>query len=72
MIATLGETTGMHALQYIRERMMNSPEGSEILQFRLNILYNIFLNLLFVLFRLGTNCINIFCLGYNLELIHQL
>lgn len=33
MIATLGETTGTHALKNIRDKMMNSPEGSEILQY---------------------------------------
>lgn len=37
MIATLGETTGTHALKYIRDEMMNNPEGSEILQLRSNI-----------------------------------
>lgn len=33
MIATLGETTGISALQYIRDKMMNNPEGSKILQY---------------------------------------
>lgn len=33
MIATFGETTGTHALKYIRDKMMNNPEGSEILQY---------------------------------------
>jgi hypothetical protein len=43
MIATLGETTGVHALQYMKDKMMNSQEGSEILKFRINILNNIFI-----------------------------
>lgn len=33
MIATLGETTGTHALQYIRDKMINNLEGNEILQY---------------------------------------
>lgn len=33
MIATLGETTGAQALKYIRDKMMNSPEGNKILQY---------------------------------------
>lgn len=33
MIATLGETTGTHALQYMRDKMMNNAEGNEILQY---------------------------------------
>jgi len=32
MIATLGETTGICALKYMRDKMMNNPEGNEILQ----------------------------------------
>ncbi|CAH1720898.1 ubiquinone biosynthesis protein COQ4 homolog, mitochondrial [Aphis gossypii] len=32
MIATMGETTGTHALKYMRDKMINNPEGSEILQ----------------------------------------
>lgn len=32
MIATLGETTGIQALRYMRDKMMNDPEGNEILQ----------------------------------------
>lgn len=36
MIATLGETTGIHALKYIRDKMTNNAEGSEILQFSMN------------------------------------
>jgi len=35
MIATLGETTGVHALKYIRDKMMNNPEGNEILQYNI-------------------------------------
>lgn len=37
MIATFGETTGTHALKNIRDKMMNSPEGSEILQYNIQI-----------------------------------
>lgn len=33
MIATLGETTGFYALNYIRDKMINNPEGREILKF---------------------------------------
>lgn len=33
MIATLGETTATHALKYIKHKMLNSPEGSKILQY---------------------------------------
>jgi len=33
MIATMGETTGTHALKYIRDKMINNPEGNEILQY---------------------------------------
>jgi hypothetical protein len=33
MIATLGETTGEGALKYIRRRMRESREGSEILRY---------------------------------------
>lgn len=42
MIATLGETTGMHALQYMKDKMMKSQEGSQILMFRIIILNYIF------------------------------
>lgn len=34
MIACLGETTGEHALQYMKQRMEESPEGLKILQDR--------------------------------------
>lgn len=33
MIATLGETTGIYALKYMRDKMMNNPEGNEILKY---------------------------------------
>ncbi|CAI6348415.1 unnamed protein product [Macrosiphum euphorbiae] len=32
MIATMGETTGTSALKYMRDKMINNPEGNEILQ----------------------------------------
>jgi len=32
MIATMGETTGTQALKYMRDKMMITPEGTEILQ----------------------------------------
>lgn len=35
MIATLGETTGTHALQYMRDKMLNNPEGNEILKYNI-------------------------------------
>lgn len=39
MVATFGETTGTQALKCIKDRMMNSPEGNEILQYSLNLKY---------------------------------
>jgi len=33
MIATMGETTGISALKYMRDKMNNNPEGNEILQY---------------------------------------
>lgn len=41
MVAVLGETTGYLALQKLRERMRNDPEGHQILQYA----YHVFLSL---------------------------
>jgi len=60
MIATLGETTGVHALKYMRDKMLNNSEGNEILKYPIQFIFNYIYNPYEIMY--------IFFLGYNHEL----